>query len=110
MSGAQGAFDSLLRDHLAAFFRPEGFRKQRQTFWIRGEGTWGVVNFQKSAWNTADEVTLYVNVAVGSDRLMPKRAGRTTPPPEYECSIRERLGRMLPDVDRVPVSRSRSAV
>ncbi len=91
------AFDSLLRDRIAPFFHAEGFRKQRQTFWIRGDGTWGVINFQKSAWNSADEVTFYVNVAVGSDRLMPGRAGRAGPPPEYECAIRARLGNLLPD-------------
>lgn len=97
VSGAQRAFDSLLRDRVAPFLRADGFRKQRQTFWIRGDGTWGVVNFQKSAWNSADEVTFYVNVAIGSDRLMPGRAGRSGPPPEYECAIRTRLGNLLPE-------------
>src|SRR5262249_24475098 len=95
--GAQRALDSLLGDRIAPFMRSRGFRKQRHTFWTRGDGTWGVINFQKSAWNTADNVTFYVNVAVASDRLMPDRGDRPGPPPEYKSAIRTRLDHLLPE-------------
>lgn len=97
VSAARLAFDSLLRDRMAPFLRAEGFRKQRQTFWIVGDGTFGVLNFQKSAWNTADEVTFYVNLAVGSDRLGGRRAVRRGPPSPAAYAIELRLEELLPE-------------
>jgi hypothetical protein len=94
VSNALDTFDSLIRERIAPLMREQGFRKQRNTFWIRGDGTWGVVNFQKSQWNTSDDVSFTINVGVEADVL---RADlRREEPPHYAtCSIDDRIGALL---------------
>lgn len=92
MSNALGAFDALIRERIAPLMREHGFRKQRNTFWIRGDGTWGVINFQKSQWNTSDRMKFTINVGVEADVLRRMDVRQDQPPHFTECSIYYRIG------------------
>lgn len=94
MPSALEAFDALIRERISPLMREQGFRKQRNTFWIRGDGTWGVINFQKSQWNTRDYMRFTINVGVEADVLRVD-SRREQPPHCATCSIDERIGALL---------------
>ena len=50
----------------AAYFKPQGFRKDRQRFRRDVDTVLQEVEFQSSSWNSTDgPVTFYVNISVG---------------------------------------------
>jgi hypothetical protein len=57
---------SLLAELHTAYFKPNGFKKERQRFRRDLDSVMQVVEFQSSAWNAADgPVTFYVNFLLG---------------------------------------------
>ena len=49
-----------------SFFKPHGFRKTRNRFRREADGLIEFVDFQGSAWNSADEPwTFYINIGLG---------------------------------------------
>ena len=100
MGDAQILFGSLLRDHIAPVLRGEGLKGSGSTFRLKGDGVWGVINFQRRRrYSTADEIRFTVNVSVASERLRHMTYGwhEGAPPSEENCALRQRIGFMLPD-------------
>lgn len=58
-------FRSLLKADVGPALRLEGFTGSGNTWRSRNnDGDWGIVNVQKSAWGSADEVSAYINLAI----------------------------------------------
>ena len=88
-----GRFSLLLRRLHAALLKPQGFKKDGQTFrliWKEGQLTRGaVLNFQKSAWNDRTRLRFTVNLGRMSSLGMIDSRFR-----EWDCGFNgmERLG------------------
>jgi hypothetical protein len=90
----------LLRTAFASFFgtssgpalRRDGLQGSGNTFRLRQNDVWGVVNFQRSMYSTAESVRFRVNVAATSDRLLRRHNSppwpEGKPPSEADCVIR----------------------
>jgi hypothetical protein len=62
----QPLIKSLITDLHAAYFKPNGFKKERQRFHRVIDTAMQEVEFQSSQWNSSDgPITFYVNVSVG---------------------------------------------
>jgi hypothetical protein len=94
----QDKFKELLKA-LTPLLKGYGYRRRGQNFYIRRDGNWGVINFQKSQGSTKDKVTFTVNLGIYSEVLArfyyKWREG--TPPTESACHWRERVGFLLPE-------------
>lgn len=84
----QELFSAMLRAVYVDAFKPAGWKKQGANFRLLGDDGLGkIVNFQRSRWDTADRVELYVNYGLyieAGDRIV-NRSFK-----EYECQLRER--------------------
>ena len=73
----QELLGALLDELHALYFKPDGFKKQRQRFNRRLDNVIQEVGFQSSQWNaTGQPITFYVNVCCGFTDL-PLRGGKT---------------------------------
>ena len=96
---AQDALKALIDEWVAPVLKEHGLRKSGKTFWLKGEGTWGVVNFQSSVASTRDEGRFTVHLAVALERLRESTVGWDAErPSESVCHVNERLGFLLPDL------------
>ncbi len=95
----QEAFKHLLPGAIAPALKAHGFSKSNQTFYLRHEKNWELVNFQKSVGSTASMVIFTVNVGVTSGILSNFHSGRhpSGRPNIWACAWQRRLGSMLPD-------------
>lgn len=95
-------FKALLSQYIAPPLKAHGFRKQGQTFGLRGDGVWGIINFQKSQWSNRDSLDFTINVAIWSDRLaaLDLHGYAYAPagiPNHVYCPWRRRIGDLMPD-------------
>ena len=100
VQSAQDAFRELLTAHVGPALKAHGFKRQGQTFGLRGDGVWGVINFQKSQWTGRESVDFTINVGVWSDRLSETVSGeRSRPkgiPAVATCQWQKRVGALMP--------------
>ncbi len=62
----QELLKSLITKLHTAYFKPNGFKKERQRFWREIDTVMQEVEFQSSQWNSSDDpITFYVNISVG---------------------------------------------
>jgi hypothetical protein len=99
---AGDAFKLLQSDYLAPALRDLGFKRSGQTFGIRGNGVWGILNLQRSTSSNANLARFTVNVSVWSDLLAEhNNTGdgllySKKLPPEPACHWRTRIGQFMP--------------
>jgi hypothetical protein len=89
--------DQIVSTHLKPALLAKGFRKQGSTFWRdRGEVI-DVMTVQKSQWNDGQAARFTVNMGVYWKRIheLLGEPVKTIPPKEYQCTIRQRLGRLF---------------
>src|SRR5258708_3250043 len=71
MSGdIQQEYDEFIKTLIWPALRAAGLTRKGDTFYLNSAGNWGVINFQKSTSNTADEVKFTVNLGVASARIL----------------------------------------
>lgn len=98
MRSAQERLRAVIDLAVAPVLKAHGFKKQAKTFWLPGEGAWGVANFQSSARGERCAGRFTVNLGVALERLRDVSVGWTGErPKESDCHMRERLGFLLPD-------------
>jgi hypothetical protein len=101
----QDAFRALLRDDVAPLLRREGLVGSGQNFrLVHPSGNVGLVNFQRSHGNLADDVRFYVNLSTVSKVLWDWAVAHghrhpTATPKEHDGHVRARLESLLPDRD-----------
>jgi hypothetical protein len=98
------AFKGLLDKTLAPTLKQHGFSQSGRTFYLRREGNWGLVNFQKSTKSSAERIVFAVNLGIASSRLLeffpPRRlrvSGLAAKPQIWDCHWQMRLGSLVAD-------------
>ena len=82
-----------LRPKLADY----GFRRRSQNFVIESSQCWGVINFQKSLYSSAQEKRFTVNVAIAAKAVLRfYNEPDDKPPLHYKCHWEVRLGQLIP--------------
>ena len=84
---------------IAPLLKACGFSRSGQTFYLRYEKNWGLINFQKSGSSSASRVVFTVNIGIVSGAFSEFAAdGQTSKRPSvWACTWRQRLGFMLPE-------------
>ncbi len=81
-------FKALLSDIFSEQFKPLKWKKQGNNFRFIGEDGWGkIINFQRSLWNTKDEIVFFINygIYIEATNCLKNKAFK-----EYECAFRNR--------------------
>jgi hypothetical protein len=89
----------ILIDKTGEFLKRHGFTKKSTTFYVRREGNWGLLNFQKSLESSAEAVYFTINLGVFSTRIREflDKDKKTKPAAVDECHWKTRMGFILPD-------------
>jgi uncharacterized protein (DUF4415 family) len=85
--------EAILKNHLAPFFKAEGFRKKAATFW-RSDGDFiEIASMQRSQFNDAWQGRFCFNLGVYWNPLQKflKRTSNVVPPRYSECFFNQRL-------------------
>ena len=90
--------DEVTSGALAARLKDHGYRKKGRTFHRRTDEATCVVNVQASVSNAGHEGSFTVNLGVYFPGIEePLRGGSSSDPPrESECTLRQRLGGLMP--------------
>lgn len=86
----QDIFNRLIYEIFMVKFKPYGWKKQGSNFrYIDECGVGRIINFQKSKWNTADDIEFYINYGlyIEVDNQLVNKTFK-----EYECQFRARTG------------------
>ena len=82
----------MIQEIYSERFKSLGWRKQGQNFrFIQDDGLGKIINFQKSKWNTKEEVTFFINYGIYievKDNIDNKSFK------EYDCQFRNRTSYM----------------
>jgi len=82
-----------LRPTLAEY----GFRRSSQNFVIESSECWGVINFQKSLYSSAQQKRFTINVAIAAKRVLRfYNEPDDKSPLHYKCHWEVRLGQLMP--------------
>jgi hypothetical protein len=93
MATAQAKFKELLAGDVASWLKASDFKRRDSTFRRRRDGAWQIVNFQRSQYSDASDVSFTVNLGVSLDVLHDEPPwGSRGWPLEYECDFRQRIG------------------
>ena len=83
---------------LSGILQKNGFLKKGNTFYIKENTNWGILNFQKSKNSTIHEVQFTINLGVSSTILRKFNNEDIKQKPEIEKSHwRKRIGFLLPE-------------
>jgi hypothetical protein len=94
---AQETFEAFLGAHVWPFLKERGFKRSKGTFHRAVDDNWEIVNFQKSKYSHADEVSFTINLAIAYKCLTEGQHGwpKGKRPPEHRAELRERVGNLL---------------
>ncbi|WP_254639700.1 DUF4304 domain-containing protein [Cohnella sp. GbtcB17] len=88
----QQRFNDLIKQDVKPFLAGHGFAKKSLNFSKSANGLVYIINFQKSAGNSADHVMFYVNCGIYSAELARLQSKEIqTAPQEPECHFRARI-------------------
>ncbi len=74
-----------------------GFRRSNQNFVIESSECWGVINFQKSLYSSAQQKRFTINVAIAAKRVLHfYDEPEDKSPLHYKCHWEVRLGQLIP--------------
>lgn len=92
--------DQVIRDFVSPVMKAAGYRKTARNWHSDSGRAVKVVNVQGSAWNSRDRSQFTVNLGIWFPEAeslagSPDRPNRT--PPEYQCTVRQRIGHLMPE-------------
>lgn len=90
------AFNQVVKE-TAHSLKSLGFTKSGQNFYLKQAGNWGLINFQKSRWNTSTVIEFKVNLGIASTTLLQffKPVTWESRPTISACHWRKNLGSLL---------------
>jgi hypothetical protein len=92
-----GKYKNLL-GHIGNILQKEGFLKKGNTFYIKKNDNWGILDFQKSRSSTSFEVLFTINIGISLTILKKFNNENLKQKPEIEKSHwSERIGFLLPE-------------
>ena len=90
-------FNDLLFS-ISSVLKEKGFLKQGNTFYIRGNDNFGMLNFQKSRSSSIHEILFTINIGVSLTRLRKFNKENLDKKPAIEsCHWKKRIGFLLPE-------------
>lgn len=100
MSAVAQRIDAIVKLQLAPLLKKEGFKKKTRSFYRTDQLAISVLNIQMSQWNWGDEGRFTINVG----KYFPKIAELEEEdilefPKEYQCTVRKRIGALMPKRD-----------
>src|SRR5690606_33030026 len=98
MSIVAKRIDEIVKLRLAPLLKASGFTKSGREFHRQRDGNWHVVNVQASMGNVGDTGKFTINLGVfhPAISLLAGKPLQTSKPKEYECTVRERIGGLMP--------------
>lgn len=88
----QQIFNEFIKQDIKPFLATFGFNKKGLNFYKRTDNLIYLINFQKSAGNTANQVMFYVNCGIYAAELAQIQSKEIlTAPKEVECHFRARM-------------------
>lgn len=93
---------SFIFDKIADFFREREFKKRGNHFFKRNGEIGYCANIQNDKWNSAEKIRFTINLGIFTENFwlehydFENKGVVSSFPKEYECAIRERIGRLLP--------------
>lgn len=94
---AELKFDRIVKEGFHELLKPLGFRKKANNFYLRLDTIGQIINIQKSAWGTKENISFTINTGI----FVPEfwlafydfyEKGLPDYPTEPECLIRKRIG------------------
>jgi hypothetical protein len=91
--------DLIANGELGARLKAHGYRKKGRTFHRRSDESVCVVNVQASQSNVGSTGTFTINLGVYFPGIEEPLTGGapSDPPREYDCTLRQRLGGLMPE-------------
>ena len=96
MSEVSQSIDQVVRRGLHPLLREQSFKKKGRTFRRDSAGAIQVVNIQGSMTNSGDSGRFTMNLGVYFPAVARLVGTETESPLEYECTLRSRIGRLMP--------------
>ncbi len=91
---AQDRYRAMLRDEIAPALRQRGFTGSGTSYVLPDETHWLQVGFQASKWNSANEASFTVNLAVAEKSAWARLAAERSYPAKPNPNVR--YGREMP--------------
>lgn len=96
-TNTQIKFDTIIKESFHNVLRPLGFKKKANNFYFQLEELGQIINVQKSAWGTKDEISFTINVGIFVPEYwkgLDYNESKEIPlfPTEPGCLIRKRIG------------------
>lgn len=93
--------DEIIKRSLHPILKSAGYKKKGRTFYLEEDDVTRVVNVQSSQGNTAESAKFTVNLGLYFPAVREQSLDEplTDLPKEYECTLRERIGMLLPRQD-----------
>lgn len=88
-------YNNLIKMYFKPFFKEYGFSLQGNTFIIKENSNYGLINFQKSRKSKNDIVIFTINIGVISNRLIDYFSLNIESPSIEDCHWRQRIGFLL---------------
>lgn len=86
-------FDEIIKE-IHTLLKPLGFKKKALNFYRLKDGFHQLINVQKSAYNSADEIGFTMEICIGI-----AKEGDSPFPSKFDLAIRERIGSIKEDSD-----------
>ncbi|MEQ2008912.1 MAG: DUF4304 domain-containing protein [Limisphaerales bacterium] len=99
MNHPSDLIDEIVKAQLKPALKELGFKNKSSTFFRQNGDLVEVVSPQKSSWNDAGEAKFTINLGVYWPKVH-ETLGRPTassPPKEYDCTLRQRIGHLFDD-------------
>lgn len=90
---AQLFFDEIIKE-IHTLLKPLGFKKKALNFYRLKDGFHQLINIQKSAYNSANEISFTMEICVGI-----AKEGDSPLPTKFDLTIRERIGEIKEGYD-----------
>lgn len=90
--------DDVVRTYVVPVMKDAGFRKFGRSWYADNGEAVRMLNVQGSPWNSPDSASFTVNLGVWFEeaaKIAGKTSVRNRRPPEYECTVGERIGFLL---------------
>jgi hypothetical protein len=98
VSNISQSIDEIINLGPGPLLKTYGFSKSGRTFHRKSGNAWQVVNVQASTSNTGVNSKFTINLGVYHPAIaeLAGKSIQTEKPKEYECIVRERIGKLLP--------------
>lgn len=94
---AAGQF-RLFISSLGARLTAAGFKRKGSSFYIKRDCNVGILNVQKSRWNTKEQISFTINVGIFCNRIAQFVDGvENDHPCVWDCHLKQRIGFLMPD-------------